>query len=334
MKDSMKKNLLLLFLLLGATLHGQPRPDMARQEERSRFLELLQRTRTTVSDCDNPDARRLLRQAEEKAATIRPVRQRGERQQAIALYADATRLLLRALDLCSAGRHSAGETEADQEYRQLRKEIMTARERAHSQPGPHQRRFLGKIDALELQTRQALDAGQPGLARRKMELTRILLNRLSHPGPAAEEAQNGLREMRREIDKMRHRDAASSPRRDALIAAAETQAEDAGRFLDDRRVRPAMAALAAGRRFLALAAGAPAPAGTASFPELQAKVTMLDEELDALETEQNGDPDQQEDLKLCRRACAKAQQALDHQQPELAREYLTLARDLLAELND
>ncbi len=334
MKEPMKKSLLLLLLLLGATLYGQPRPDMARQEERSRFLDLLQRTRTTVADCDNPDARRLLRQAEEKAAAIRPIRRRGERQEALTLYADATSLLLRALDLCSAGRHSAEDVEAGQEYHRLREEIAAARETTRNRPSPLQRPILGKIDALDRQTRQALDAGQTGIARRKMELTRILLNRLMHPGPGVEEARRDLQAFRTEMDRVRRSGAGSSPRRDALLAAAENEAADAGYFLDRRRVRPAMAALAAGRRFIALATAAQSLEAGASFSALQAQVTMLDEKLEALEAEQNDDPDQQDDLRWCRRACDKAQQALDHQQPELTREYLTLARDLMAELDE
>ncbi|HNW59634.1 MAG TPA: hypothetical protein PKI62_08170 [bacterium] len=324
--------LLLLLILATAAVYGQPRSAPPRPEERSRFLNLLQQTRSAVAACADPEARRLLRQAEEKAGQIPPQRQRGGPPEMRALYADATRLLLRALDLCSESQHGTGAAETGQEFRQLREQIDALRTAAQQHPGQGRRPMLNKIQALERQARQALEAGQPAVARRKMELARILIHRLDRPGPARETVRQELTALHEEIGKMRGTGAAATPRREQLLNAAANQAADAEHFLGQQRLRPALAALAAGKRFVTLAAAVQPAAAEPGAAGLHAKITMLDEELDALEAEADDDPDHQEDLRLCRRACDKAQQALDNQQPELAREYLQLARDMMSEL--
>jgi hypothetical protein len=328
----MKKiTVILVIFLLSSTLYGQPRAGQAQQDEPVRYKELLEKTRTVLATCDNADAWRLLHQAEEETAGIAPPRTRVERQAARTRYANATRLLLRALDLCSDLAGPAGKG-ADEEFRRLEEQIEQARRKMASRPGEGDRATLNKLTALQSQARSALDAGQSGVAWRKMELIRILLNRLGQSGPAREIAFKQIRQLQIDIEKVRSTFPQPSPRATLLLQAAETQANDAEQFLLRRRFRPALAALAAGNRFLTRAAEEQPADEAISLASLESDLQELNKTLDALEGEQSGDTARQDDIRLCRHACEKARRALDNQQLELAQEYLELAREISAEI--
>ncbi len=333
-KETMKKQNLLIFLfalvaLLAGSAGAQPRSGEP-QEDRLRYNQLLQRTREAVADCDNTMARRLLRQAEEKDAAIRSLQKRGDRKALRARYADATRLLLRALDLCSESRTSGGE-EAGREFAQLEKRIDRAG--APSRPRSRgERGDAGKIRALQSQARRALDAGQVDVARRKMDMIRILLNRPDDPAPSGENNRQALRTLREKINGLHNAPEGRSPRARNLLQAAEEQAADAERFLERRRSASARAAIAAGNRFLTRAADPAAQHNDISDTDLQAEVTFIGEMLHVLETEQNSDPDRREEIRLCRITYEKGERALKNGQPGIAHEYFLLAKDLLTEL--
>ena len=332
-KEIMKKNtpLILFLALLAGGVFAQPRSGQPVQEERLRYNQLLQRTRAAVSDCDSDLARRLLRQAEEKDSAIRDLQRRNDRKALRAHYADATRLLLRALDLCSEKRSSGGE-EIDREFAQLEQRI----DRAGSPERPRSRGGrggdIGKIKALQSQTRRALDAGQVDLARRKMDMIRLLLNRPDEPAPSGDRSSQALRGLREEIDRLYNSPEGGSPRMRSMLQAAAEQAEDAERFLQRRRIVPARAAIAAGNRLLARAASPANRRDDPSATDLQAEVTFIGEMLYVLESERNADPARREEIRLCRTAYQKGERALKNGQPGIAHEYFLLAKDLLTEL--
>ncbi len=226
------------------------------QSERTRFEELLQRTREAVAACSNPAAQRLLLQAQQETANIFPLLQRGENKIALNLYANATRLLLRALDLCS-GVESSTRDQLTQEFSLLEEQIAQARDLEQGRNNQQERTILDKVLALQTQTRRALDSGQSGMALRKMELIRLLLNRIWNPGPIQDTARLELQRLQQEIESARRADSSPSRRSKGLLRAAENQAAEAERFLQRGRTHHALAAILAGNRFLTLAGGCP-----------------------------------------------------------------------------
>ena len=332
-KETMKKKtpLVLLLALLAGGVFAQPRSGQPAQEERLRYNQLLQRTRAAVSGCDSELARRLLRQAEEKDDTIRELQRRNDRKALRSHYADATRLLLRALDLCSEKRSSGGE-EIDREFSRLEQSIDRADTpaRLHSRGGRGV--DMGKIKALQSQTRRALDAGQVDLARRKMDMIRLLLNRPDESAPSGDPARQALRGLREDIDRLNNAPDGGSLRMRILLQAAEEQAEDAERFLQRRRTAPARAAIAAGNRLLARASSPAERRDDPSTTDLQAEATFIGEMLYVLESERTSDPARREEIRLCRTTFQKGQRALKNGQPGIAHEYFLLAKELIAEL--
>ena len=328
----MKKILfILLVTLVAGVIHGQPGRSQPLEEEHSRYESLLRRTQEAVATCDNVHAQRLLNQAEQETKKISSPRRPGERREIRAHYANATRLLLRALDLCSESSRT-NKSAVREEFSRLEEEIDRTRRKASTERDENRRPFLDRLSALESQTRDALEADQPEVARRKMDLIRSLLQLDTHPGPWQSKARQELIHLQREIDRMRSSSAEFSPRARILLRAAENQAADAEQLLQRRRIRPALAAIVTGNRLLSRV-DKTTPLVDTSAALLERELQTLEEKLNSLADETGADTAQQDDIRLCRHACQKARQALADQQIELAHEYVNLARELANDLN-
>lgn len=299
------------------------------QGDRSRFEELLELTREAVSRCDNPAARRLLLQAQQETEKIGALMLRGENKIVLTHYANGTRLLLRALDLCS-GLEGTSREQLREEFTLLEDQIsllVDHEEAAGAEAAP----LRDKIALIQMQVRHALETGQNGLALRKMELLRLLLRRLENPAPIAGNVQIELQRLRQELEEAERAVQPQSPRTRTLLRAAQNQAEEAERHVQAGRIRPALAAILAGNRLLTLAGSSPAAGAGVDAGSIRMELERLEERLQAMRLTEGSTPDAQEAVRQASRLCEMARQALQNNQLELAEEYIRLAREMAAE---
>lgn len=304
----------------------EPGQNSDLQADRSRFEELLELTREAVGRCEDPTARRLLLQAQQETEKIGALMQRGENKIVLTHYANGTRLLLRALDLCS-GYEGTSREQLREEFSRLEEQIGRLLDRG--EPAPSEAAPLrDKVHLIQMQVRHALETGQSGTALRKMELLRLLRRRLENPAPMAGNVQIELQRLLQELDEAERAAEKQTPRTRTLLRAAETQAEEAERHLQAGRIRPALAAIMAGNRLLTLAGGFPAAGSNYDAGIIRGELERLEERLQSMTLAEGLAPDAQEAVRQASRLCEMARQALQNNQLELAQEYIRLAREM------
>ena len=85
-------------------VHGRGRPNVDRiQRARDYFQDLESQFRDAIAVCDNPAAHRIHNQGQKQARAAEDAYLKGEYLIAQQFYNDATRLLLRAIDMCRTG---------------------------------------------------------------------------------------------------------------------------------------------------------------------------------------------------------------------------------------
>lgn len=220
--------------------------------ERNRFEELAQRAQETVSACENPGAKKLLKQAKKQYPIIQQAVNKGNIKFALSLYYSTTRLLLRAIDICQGQRISVRE-QAIEEIELFNDLLSSAQERAGQSNDQKSQLILKKSIQLHQQAKSALRQGRFEIALKRVQLARNLLSRLwnqnNRPSMRVR-AEKELSRLRSDIDRVESRPDASTPRVRALLRAAKQSVNDAQKYLNRGRVGLALESVLAGNRFL------------------------------------------------------------------------------------
>lgn len=297
------------------------------ETERIRFLNLLERARAVVANCQNPRAERLLQQAQRQAENIEPLLRRGENKIAVGLYYNATRLLLRTIDICE-GRDVSEREQVLEEIDFIDNMLAQAQTLGGSQSAAQQRLIIDKVTQLQIQARQAFSQKQYEIAQRKIELSRILLARLWREDATEKGTFLELTRLQSEIERVQSHIAKDDTRFQALLQAAVNSAEDAKRFLERGRTRLALVAILAGTRFLTLAQSITPAVADADARQTRVELDRLQIKIDNQSTEST-DLENQEEILFGRQLFQHAQQALSQNNLPLAMEYIRCADELL-----
>ncbi len=303
-------------------------PGFDLENEKRQYEELLQKTRDAVGQCNNRRAQRLLAQAQVQTDNIAPLLQRGEVRLALNLYDNATRLLLRALDLC-AGLQLSERDQLIEEQELLADQIAQTQETARHNIDANQQQILSKVLALKMQISQAVEAGQYGIALRKIELARTLLNRVWSPGPHLDATRTEQQRLLQEIERCKTDPAPMSPRAQSLLQAAERNAFDASNHLQQGRIRLALFSILAGNRFLTLAKNTQTEAATITSLQVENELQKIRDDLSMAAARAPEDDETLEHLRLAGRLADRAGEALGNGHLEIAREYIKMADNIL-----
>ncbi len=308
-------------------------PGFDLDSERNQYDDLLQKTREAVAQCNDHRAQRLLLQAQVQTSNIDGLLQRGEVKLVLNLYDNATRLLLRALDLCAGVQ--LGEREQLREELQLLSDQIAQLPLSMRAPADaNQQQMLNKVQALKIQINQAIEAGHYGIALRRMELARTLLNRIWMPGPHLESTRSEQHRLQQEIERFKSTPGPRSERVGALLQAAERNTADAAAHLQQGRVRQALFAILAGNRFLTLAKSAQPESALLSAQQVENELQKVQEEISAASPQNDRDDSEvTEQLRLAGKLADKAREALRQNQTEIAREYINLANHIVQRFN-
>ncbi|MBN2355123.1 hypothetical protein JXO59_03360 [candidate division KSB1 bacterium] len=298
------------------------------ETERMRFLDLMQKAEATVATCQNPRAERLLQQARRQAENVEPLIRRGEIKLAIGLYYNATRLLLRAIDICE-GRAFSEQDQAREESELLDSMIEQVRGHSPAGLGPKRRIILSKVLQLQNQARQAYAMQQYGTALRRIELARTLLARIWSEDVTEEGTRQELQRLENDIEKLKtQKPSQDKPRFDVLLRAAENSAREANRYLQRGRTRLALVAILAGNRFLGLARSL---APDVPYPDRQQLLQQLQRLQQKIEAQipTAAQEEKLEEIEFARQLQQRAEQALTQNDLKLAAEYIRLADELV-----
>ncbi len=298
------------------------------ENEQRQYEELLQKTREAVGQCSNRRAQRLLAQAQVQTDNIAPLLQRGEVRLAINLYDNATRLLLRALDLC-AGLQLSERDQLIEEQELLADQIAQTQETARHNMDAYQQQILSKVLALKMQIGQAIEAGQYGIALRKIELARTLLNRVWNPGPQLDATRTEQHRLLQEIERCKADPGSLSQRGQALLQAAERNALEADVHLQQGRIRPALFSILAGNRFLTLAKTAQNEVESISSLQIENDLQKLRDDLRAAAERHPEEHETLDQIRLAGKVADRAGESLSKGHPEIAREYIKIADHIL-----
>jgi hypothetical protein len=303
--------------------HGDSGQDQL-TEERERFTELFEKTQNIVANCHKEQASKILLQAQRQAETIDQKLAHGNYQLALGLYYNATRLLLRALDICQGNALSEKE-QVLEDLEHVSDMLKNAQEHAQN---ARDLLIVDRASLLYFRARTAADEDQPDLASRQLDLSKILLSRLLSRDHLSDQVQQEIDRLQEGIAQKKA-DAAlnAQPGHAVLLQAAEKSLAQAQRCSSDGKIRAALAAVLSGNRLLDLCAVTNANPAQASPEKLEADLARLQDEIakaPALMDEQGKDL-----LDLAAQLADRGRSALAQQNYALAESFVNISFELL-----
>ncbi len=304
------------------------------QEAREQYESLLAVAEQAVARSNDPLARRSLEQARRQGLLAQRTSQRGQPAMAMELYHQGIRLLLRCISLAEGQRPSLRER-AEEEVERVGELMAEASREASRSPRPETQLLLQRGLGLLAQAQRDLDRGAFALALRNAELAEgiayRLLRRSSLGEALALRAEEELARLQQDLEQARHRLAGQPAGEELLIQAArlERLAEAA---LEQGRHRLALVWLLAGTRLLAPALSAP-EATTAPTAAVQ-RMEELDRALAEVQATAKVNDDTRVLVAQAQALRAAALQALQRQEPAMARGMVETALDLVAKARE
>lgn len=317
----------LLERLLNLTSAAATNPLELLRSENERFEELMHQAEEVVAGCDNPQARQLFVLAQKQYKDLRQAYANGDSKIALNLYYNATRLLLRAIDLCH-GVDVPVRERAIEAMNSLNEFAALAAEQ-QSAMSNRNRMIMDKVKNLQQQAQRAINQGNYDLAIRRIELARNLINRLLGFAESPDLSNRAEQELQRLLLDIEHTESgleSMDKRSKKLLNAARRSARDAQRYLGQNRILPALESILTGNRFLSAIGSAPS---TAEIGEtaLAEKIHNLSDRIQELRRESTGE--NRDLLELARRMIENASEALQNKELEIAEEYTRVTESLL-----
>jgi hypothetical protein len=301
--------------------------------EKERFEQLAQRSESALSGCSNPRAQIMFLQAQKQIPNINQALAQGEYKLAVQWYNNATRLLLRVVDLCQ-GRELSDREQTLEELEFLSQMIETARERFESRATPKEQIILQRASALYQQAVQCITADQYEVALRRIELARALITRLWNRDAAPQRLESEIERLMTDLDQARQAAGsdAQRPGQRAYWQAAEHHAQLAQRFYLANRPRAALVSLLVAERFLNMSRLAEAQTSSASAEQIKNELEKFADQLQQVSAAIT-DPEDQELYRSAQSLFERAQQFSQNQQWSLAASYLSMSRLILEKIN-
>lgn len=162
--------------LVGSNPGGNGEPGDLVNRSRDYFHDLEKQLEERLQSCANPASQRLHNQTQRQEQLAEEALRKGDFVLALQLYNGATRLLLRALDLCPAPNQSADQIKT--ELGLLRELIATAEEQVTASGNARDRALLDWARKVMLEAEGAAAAQKPQQASRRLERVRRLLERV------------------------------------------------------------------------------------------------------------------------------------------------------------
>ena len=252
--------------------------DATIREEHLRFQNLSKRADELLTVCDNPQAKKLYRQALEQKAAIARALEKDDKELALDLYYRTTRLLLRVIDLCQ-GINMSLQEQAEHQVATLGDLLDRAERQGLGRTPIRRRAALKKAYKLQEKARVALANRNYELALKQARQAVDVLNRQFDVAGNKREnrLQQELRRLFGDIKKAKNSPKMNDARKGSLIDAADLCAGDAEEFLKRGDESLALQAILAGNRLL-LQSDSDRPGGTmdAAKQELQKLTKEID----------------------------------------------------------
>ena len=300
--------------------------------EKNRFEELLNRAEKAAATCQKENAQRLLQQARQQYQNTREAVNRGDFKFALSLYYNATRLLLRVIDICE-GRFVSDQDQMTEELEMLGELLAAAREQTSTAQGQRNVMLFNRANRLYHEAEESIRQGKYVVARRQIDLARNLTSRMPMAGgriDIRDRAYQELERLKTDIERFSGENQfGATPHAKAMLQAAEHSVKDAERYLESGRTGIALQAILAGNRFVS-ALQAPSPIDPATnLEKLSADLDRLKSEIESLQNDEQLAPEAKELLEAAEQMVSRAQQSLDDNELELASEYIKLGFNLV-----
>jgi hypothetical protein len=237
--------------------HHDTRPDAA-ENERQQFENLAARAREAIETTHNAAARAIYEQAIKQARNAELAMRNGKPVMAMQLYAGAMRLLLRAIDLATAGTMTS-RNRLESEMRLLEDLIDSAQKQLEGQNDARTMKLISRARLVLAEARRALDQKNEQEAEWRLALARSFVSKAMRAGTSGAGAlesrlEEELAQLSEDVKEIEQR-AREQENNDALemAALARLASGKAERAFAAGRPRVALQALLAAQRFLAFA---------------------------------------------------------------------------------
>ncbi len=267
--------------------------------EKNRYQVLLRQSRDALSNCHNPRAIKLFRQAQRQAESGDEAFAQGNHRLGLDFYHNSTRLLLRVLNLCQR-RNSVVPEPIMEELDILGRMIETALTQSQKKLNAEELQLIKRAKSLHQQAQAAVKMNDHVRAIRQIDLARALLARLWEPAPTGKRLEQEINRLQADIAAARNRLAGESASQQALLAEAERYLQITVQFQQNKRSRLAWISFLVANRFFNLLQNSSLPA----WSEIK-----IDREMDQLQERLQGFTDDEEDRELVRLAQSLYDQA-------------------------
>lgn len=188
--------------LVGGNPGGDGNPVDLVNRGRDYFVDLKKQLEERLRSCANPAGQRLYNQTQRQERLAEEASRRGDFALALQLYNGATRLLLRALDLCPAQSQNADQLGA--ELTLLRELMASAEEQVLQSNNPRDRAMLDWAQKLMLEAEAALAGQKPIIAYGRLERSRrlvekVLRNKTQTPIDYQKQCEESLQQLRADL---------------------------------------------------------------------------------------------------------------------------------------
>jgi hypothetical protein len=298
-------------------------PGEMLEQERNKLQALLQKATRVATTCQNEQALKLLRQARSEYQTIQSRTHQRSLRMTLMRYYNATRLLLRAINLCEGNRSPVRElaiTELDRIH------ILQSRiEMEKNDWSQFETILYQRIRRLVQQADQSITQNQYPIALKRLNLAARLLNKLSSSTPNPLLSDRIRLELKRLATRLeQQQNELTTPHQRRLWAAANSLNQSARWHVNKNRPRLALESILAANRLLN------SLNGRDSQP---LDSTQLDAQLNTLESRLQDytpdSPNQQEAFKAASELYQEAVSAYQKNDFWIAWEYSRLAEKLL-----
>jgi len=302
-------------------------------KEQRRFEELLQRSREALNGCHNDHAEKLFARAQKQSASIQTAIDQSEYRLAMGMTNNATRLLLRVIDLCQ-GRVLTEREGTLEELELLRQALITAHERFDQVGSGQSAIILQRVERLQQKAEMAINDQDYPLAFRHLELAHALVARLWNQETASERLGIEINRLRNQLLALRQAPHAQtySPRQLALLRNAERFARDAARLQRAGRPRIALISVLLADRFLNLLR---TPANETKVPDQEKsknEIKSVQEQLNRMEELSRGEENQAL-IDIAKELLSHAQRFYQDQEYSLVIQFCALSRLIMDKLN-
>ena len=304
--------------------------------EKTKFEELLAKTERIVSTCEDPRAIILFNNARKQYQNINQNLFNSDMQFTLNLYYNATRLLLRVIDLCE-GNMIIQADQVTEELILLGNMLDTVRGKIGSEKRNKNTLIFNRANRLYLEAQNDIDMNKINAALRKIDLARGLLNRIwagNGRTTLLDRTKKELNRLQEDINlAVNETNIRQSRREKSLIHAARTSAHDAERYLLNGRIRMALESILAGNRFLSLLeTSTPASLSEIRRDKINAELNQLMGNIEIVTNEENLSDESRDLLEASQQMAKRAQKALQNNEHNLAMEYLKLGFNLLQKI--